>query len=220
MLRLSGRHHEANLPCLGRLWPSGAAVLQGLRCRRRKAVACSTAGPWTLPGSRCSARPCGQVRTGRCWCSSSSKSQPLCLEKPVRDGLIDRGPQPFRLHRISEPYIDSNGYSCARPTRTWAARSAAAPGQVGEELQLQAMSPVGDRNDRWSEGQGQPGGTADGFVPITLEVHLAARSPCLPRADPQPFCTSPIPTPMAQLIAAAAPATRWQAAERPSTRSH
>ncbi len=93
--------------------------------------------------------------------------RPLCWEARP-DGLIDAALNRFDFTGICNRYIDSNGYSLRVSDEDLASSYRLRLRQVGQELQLQAMSPL--ETTTLLLGRGSViRRDRDGFVAITLE---------------------------------------------------
>jgi hypothetical protein len=93
--------------------------------------------------------------------------RPLCWEQRP-DGLVDPSLNRFDFTGICSRYLDSNGYSLRVADQDLASRYRLRLRQVGQELQLQAMSPT--ETTTLVVGRGTvPLRDRDAFVAITLE---------------------------------------------------
>jgi hypothetical protein len=93
--------------------------------------------------------------------------RPLCWEQRP-DGLVDPSLNRFDFNGICSRYLDSNGYSLRVADQDLASRYRLRLRQVGQELQLQAMSPT--ETTTLVVGRGTvPLRDRDAFVAITLE---------------------------------------------------
>ncbi|NQV11430.1 MAG: DUF3747 domain-containing protein [Cyanobacteria bacterium] len=182
----------------------GAAVLQGPSLPPAQAVGLFDSRPVDASRFAVLARPVGRSD----WSLlvlEQIRSQPLCWETRP-DGLIDAALNRFDFTGICSRYIDSNGYSLRTANQDLGGSFRLRLRQVGEELQLQAMSPV--ETETIVVGRGRANRRdRDGFVAITLEPtwQLGRRVFGEQTLSHLYFAN---PTPMAELIAAAAPATR------------
>ncbi|MCT0200128.1 DUF3747 domain-containing protein [Synechococcus sp. CS-1325] len=95
------------------------------------------------------------------------RSRPLCWERRP-DGLIDASLNRFDFTGICSRYIDSNGFSIRAGDQDLGSSYRLRLRQVGQEVQLQAMSPT--QTATVLVGRGTLGRRdRDGFVAITLE---------------------------------------------------
>jgi hypothetical protein len=93
---------------------------------------------------------------------------PRCWDQRP-DGLVDAAPNRVDSASVCDRYTDSNGYSLRVADQDLGGRYRLRLRQVGQELQLQAMSP--NETNPLVVGRGTvPRRDPDGFVPIRLEA--------------------------------------------------
>ena len=140
------------------------------------------------------------------------RSRPLCWEQRA-DGLIDAALNRFDFTGICSRYIDSNGFSIRAGDQDLGGTYRLRLRQVGQEVQLQAMSPT--QTATVLVGRGTAGRRdRDVFVAITLEPdwQLSRRVFGRQTLNHVYFATA---TPITELIARAG---RSDQAESPSSR--
>jgi hypothetical protein len=162
-------HHPANLPCLalaGLGVGLGLLTLHGVELPVAQAAGVFSSQP--VDGSRfvILAKPVG-FSDWSLLVLEQIRSRPLCWERRA-DGLVDAALNRFDFTGICSRYIDSNGYSIRAGDQDLGSTYRLRVSQVGQEVQLQAMSPA--QTTTVLVGRGTVSRRdRDGFVAINLE---------------------------------------------------
>jgi hypothetical protein len=199
-------HHAANLPCLAL---AGLGLGLGLLALPGEGLPVARAGgvfdSQPVDGLQfvILAKPVG-LSDWSLLVLEQIRSRPLCWQRRT-DGLIDAALNRFDFTGICSRYIDSNGYSIRAGEQDLGSFYRLRMLQVGQEVQLQAMSPA--QTATVVVGRGTVARRdRDGFVAISLEPdwQLSRRVFGRQTLNHVYFANA---TPMAQLIARAGRST-------------
>jgi hypothetical protein len=162
-------HHAANLPCLALVGLGlglGLLALTGEGLPVARAAGVFSSQP--VDGSRfvVLAKPVG-LSDWSLLVLEQIRSRPLCWQRRG-DGLVDAALNRFDFTGICSRYIDSNGYSIRAGDQDLGSTYRLRISQVGQEVQLQAMTPA--QTTTVLVGRGTVSRRdRDGFVAINLE---------------------------------------------------